>query len=192
MKRETILLISCLILGWSFSARVWAESGAYGEAVGTDLAGKQVKIDVRDFVYYMAGTQTRFSGTEVWEHEGRRYQNAYRDGIRHGPFVCWFKDGSKHYEGYDEFGKRHGHYREWDESGVLRLDIVYYRGREIINTFWTNDYTTTQTYYDSGKLRSRIEYSDREILGKLRRWDEAGNEITEKAELMTGANHGQP
>jgi antitoxin component YwqK of YwqJK toxin-antitoxin module len=123
-----------------------------------------------------------------WDEQGRLKQSlSFDNGIHHGKWFQWDKNGQKRFEGeYNRGTWVSGSW--WTASGRLLLRIdgsetlyvnhnhISYHGKGFSNPYYKGKpFSGTIIHFDDGVLISLEEFKEGKRQGKYICWDEDGN-----------------
>jgi len=87
-------------------------------------------------------SRQKYNGTfrNFYPNTEREFSIDYKDGLKHGKLVGWYKNGNIKIEEYYENGKRNGLSKFWYENGNQK-DVVHYKDEEIFKIIgrWNED-----------------------------------------------------
>jgi antitoxin component YwqK of YwqJK toxin-antitoxin module len=112
-------------------------------------------------------------GTWIQFHPGgeKAIEAEYRDGVLHGPFRQWNRDGVLVYAGqHDAAGEMHGTWARWWPNGEKRVEWEMEHGRTS---------GSVAAWWEGGRERFRGQRNDGVNQGPWKWWDEHGDVTAE-------------
>ena len=123
-----------------------------------------------------SGKQAKLLNESIIYTNGKKLEHHfYKDGLKHGISLTWYKSGEPHSKGVYKNGKIHGPFTLWYDNciGLNETDNIaqkYYCVNGIKHGKWT-------TYYKSGGRQSKCICKDGKAHGPLKTWNKDGNLI---------------
>ena len=88
----------------------------------------------------------------------------YVNGIEHGYRKAWYENGNIHFIEFFNNGQEHGTFKNWHENSQLKWHREYFEGEE--HGLW-------RSWYKNGQLESEAYYNNGD-LNKAKRWNNLG------------------
>ena len=120
--KKIILLAIIFSVGFVVKSQIVEKDGKYFDESGNLYSGEYEEFydngNLNEKREYKNGI---FHGTWItWNKEGTKTAIAgYKDGKKHGEWIIWDDNGVKRYKMLYKDGQRVGTWLQWDENGVL-------------------------------------------------------------------------
>ncbi len=112
------------------------------------------------------GTQVNHGlTTYYWPNNEKKYETQFVCGVRHGPRMSWYEDGSLWMQGEYRFGKDHGTWTVWYGDGTKEKEFTLIEGA------FNGPY---MTWHPNGKVRIQAEFVNGMRQGPVRMLDDQG------------------
>jgi len=136
----------------------------------------------RGDVFYQQDSPEPYSGPvfDLWENGNKMLEGSYKNSIKDGRWIEWFKNGQPEKKYNYRYGQKHGNWAEWYDNGLLEIEGSYKEGKE--DATWTY-------YYRSGKIEKIINYDNGWWNGKSQKWYPNGQmmeDLTYKDQVPVG------
>ena len=120
------------------------------------------------YIGYSGDPKSRqeYNGTfrNFYPDKQREFTVDYKDGLKHGKLVGWYKNGNIKIEEHYENGKRNGLSKFWYENGNQK-DIALYKDGIIDGI--------VDTWYENGQKKQMLTYEDGVLVMEMK-WEEDG------------------
>lgn len=96
-------------------------------------AVEESRVEERDSVCYLVGTETTFTGKVVGSYYNgqKRSETFYKSGLKHGAATTWYENGKTRMLSSYKNGKRDGRWVKWAASGKIQFQKIYRDGMRV-------------------------------------------------------------
>lgn len=98
--------------------------------------------------------------TDYYQGNIKRVEGNFKNGLKHGKWTYWHKNGNKWSEGTFLCGLSHGRFTIWKEDGTRDFSSSYKYGKPYGKwMFWNEEgRITKEVYVDGKKILKQVDY----------------------------------
>ena len=109
------------------------DSSNFSSGFPANAVAKEQKLSTNDrqyfskrIEYWLAG---KMVGTKTFRKDGEIVEEHFKDGKRHGPLRCWYKNGKLMFESPFKDGESHGMIQRWYRNGTKWIEVSRKNGK---------------------------------------------------------------
>ena len=145
----------------------------------SSISYSQSKVNVNNLVKYgdkwfKENDDKPYTGNvfKLDKNTGKKLlEGKYRDGLKHGKWNEWYKNGNKGIEGSFYQGIKNNNWTWWNEGGNIDSLVTFKNGLPVKKTFIE--------YFDNNNEKRKSNYVNNKLDGLFTEWYEDGNLLKE-------------